>query len=160
MNTPQIVLTRIDNRLVHGQVGVVWTSSIGANLLLVVNDDTAQDELQQQLMAATAETSGVGIRFWTVEKTIKNIFRASPRQKIFLVVRTPQDVRRLVEGGVPIDQVNIGNMHYSEGKTQVTKYTYMDQADKDDLLFLADQGVDVYVQEVPEDKKQSIRDVI
>ncbi|MCI1632749.1 MAG: PTS galactosamine transporter subunit IIB [Liquorilactobacillus nagelii] len=160
MNTPQIVLTRIDNRLVHGQVGVVWTSSIGANLLLVVNDDTAQDELQQQLMAATAETSGVGIRFWTVEKTIKNIFRASPRQKIFLVVRTPQDVRRLVEGGVPIDQVNIGNMHYSEGKTQVTKYTYMDQADKDDLLFLADKGVDVYVQEVPEDKKQSIRDVI
>jgi PTS system galactosamine-specific IIB component len=138
----------------------VWTSSIGANLLLVVNDDTAQDELQQQLMAATAETSGVGIRFWTVEKTIKNIFRASPRQKIFLVVRTPQDVRRLVEGGVPIDQVNIGNMHYSEGKTQVTKYTYMDQADKDDLLFLADKGVDVYVQEVPEDKKQSIRDVI
>ncbi|MFT8748390.1 PTS galactosamine transporter subunit IIB [Liquorilactobacillus nagelii] len=160
MNTPQIVLTRIDNRLVHGQVGVVWTSSIGANLLLVVNDDTAQDELQQQLMAATAETSGVGIRFWTVEKTIKNIFRASPRQKIFLVVRTPQDVRRLVEGGVPIDQVNIGNMHYSEGKTQVTKYTYMDQADKDDLLFLADKGIDVYVQEVPEDKKQSIRDVI
>ncbi|MCI1921667.1 MAG: PTS N-acetylgalactosamine transporter subunit IIB [Liquorilactobacillus nagelii] len=160
MNTPQIILTRIDNRLVHGQVGVVWTSSIGANLLLVVNDDTAQDELQQQLMAATAETSGVGIRFWTVEKTIKNIFRASPRQKIFLVVRTPKDVRRLVEGGVPIDQVNIGNMHYSEGKTQVTKYTYMDQADKDDLLFLADKGVDVYVQEVPEDKKQSIRDVI
>lgn len=160
MNTPQIILTRVDNRLVHGQVGVVWTSSIGANLLLVVNDDTAQDELQQQLMAATAETSGVGIRFWTVEKTIKNIFRASPRQKIFLVVRTPQDVRRLVEGGVPIDQVNIGNMHYSEGKTQVTKYTYMDQADKDDLLFLADKGVDVYVQEVPEDKKQSIRDVI
>lgn len=160
MNTPQIILTRIDNRLVHGQVGVVWTSSIGANLLLVVNDDTAQDELQQQLMAATAETSSVGIRFWTVEKTIKNIFRASPRQKIFLVVRTPQDVRRLVEGGVPIDQVNIGNMHYSEGKTQVTKYTYMDQADKDDLLFLADKGVDVYVQEVPEDKKQSIRDVI
>jgi PTS system galactosamine-specific IIB component len=51
-------------------------------------------------------------------------------------------------------------MHYSEGKTQVTKYTYMDQADKDDLLFLADKGVDVYVQEVPEDKKQSIRDVI
>lgn len=160
MDTPNIVLTRIDNRLVHGQVGVVWTSSIGANLLLVANDDTAQDELQQQLMAATAETSGVGIRFWTIEKTIKNIFRASPRQKIFLVVRTPQDVRRLVEGGVPIKQIDIGNMHYSEGKTQVTKYTYMDQKDKDDLVFLADKGIAVYVQEVPEDKRQSIRDVI
>ena len=39
MGEPDIVLTRVDNRLVHGQVGVVWTSSVGANLLLVANDD-------------------------------------------------------------------------------------------------------------------------
>lgn len=68
MSEPNIVLTRIDNRLVHGQVGVVWTSSVGANLLLVANDETANDQLQQELMAATAETSGVGIRFWTMTR--------------------------------------------------------------------------------------------
>ncbi|MBM6441916.1 PTS sugar transporter subunit IIB, partial [Lacticaseibacillus rhamnosus] len=105
-----IVLTRVDNRLVHGQVGVVWTSSVRANLLLVANDDTAEDELQQQLMAATADSSGVGIRFWSVDKTISTIHKASTRQHIFLVVRTPQDARRLVEGGVPIHELNIGNM--------------------------------------------------
>lgn len=44
MSEPNIVLTRIDNRLVHGQVGVVWTSSVGANLLLVANDETANDQ--------------------------------------------------------------------------------------------------------------------
>lgn len=55
MSTPDIVLTRIDNRLVHGQVGVVWTSAIGANLLLVANDAAANDPLQQELMTATAE---------------------------------------------------------------------------------------------------------
>ena len=32
MSSPNILLTRIDNRLVHGQVGVTWTSTIGANL--------------------------------------------------------------------------------------------------------------------------------
>ena len=48
MSTPDIVLTRIDNRLVHGQVGVVWTSAIGANLLLVANDAAANDPLQQE----------------------------------------------------------------------------------------------------------------
>ena len=38
MSSPNILLTRIDNRLVHGQVGVTWTSTIGANLLVVVDD--------------------------------------------------------------------------------------------------------------------------
>lgn len=160
MGEPDIVLTRVDNRLVHGQVGVVWTSSVGANLLLVANDDTAEDELQQQLMAATADSSGVGIRFWTIDKTISTIHKASARQHIFLVVRTPQDARRLVEGGVPIHELNIGNMHFSDGKEQVTKYTYMNQQDKDDLRAVADAGVNVFIQETPDDKKIKIQEVI
>ena len=57
---PNIVLTRIDNRLVHGQVGVTWVKTIGANLLLVANDEAASDKLQQQLMSVTAKSSGVG----------------------------------------------------------------------------------------------------
>ena len=61
MSSPNILLTRIDNRLVHGQVGVTWTSTIGANLLVVVDDDVAQDEIQ---MGITAETYGFGIRFF------------------------------------------------------------------------------------------------
>lgn len=160
MSEPNIVLTRIDNRLVHGQVGVVWTSSVGSNLLLVANDETANDQLQQELMAATAETSGVGIRFWTIDKTISTIHKASPRQHIFLVIRNAQDARRLVEGGVPVKNLNLGNMHFSKGKVQVTKYTYMDDQDKADLKYCADHGVNVYVQEVPEDKKQPLEEVI
>lgn len=68
MSSPNILLTRIDNRLVHGQVGVTWTSTIGANLLVVVDDDVAQDEIQQKLMGITAEIYGFGIRFFSVEK--------------------------------------------------------------------------------------------
>ena len=47
---PNILLTRIDNRLVHGQVGVSWTATLGANLILVADDDVAKDSLQQRLM--------------------------------------------------------------------------------------------------------------
>jgi PTS system, mannose/fructose/sorbose family, IIB component len=157
MSTPHIVLTRIDNRLVHGQVGVVWTSSIGANLLLVANDQTAQDELQQELMEATAESSGVGIRFWTLQKTIDNIHKAAERQKIFIIVRTPQDALKLVEGGVPLKQVNVGNMHFAQGKERLTKKVYVDDEDKKVLTELADHGVEVFIQDVPEDKKQNIK---
>lgn len=98
MSSPNILLTRIDNRLVHGQVGVTWTSTIGANLLVVVDDVVANDDIQQKLMGITAETYGFGIRFFTIEKTINVIGKAAPHQKIFLICRTPQTVRKLVEG--------------------------------------------------------------
>lgn len=65
---PNILLTRIDNRLVHGKVGVTWTKTIGANLLLVANDEACNDQLQQQLMSVTAKSSGAGIRFFSIEK--------------------------------------------------------------------------------------------
>lgn len=153
MATPDIVLTRIDNRLVHGQVGVVWTSAVNENLLLVANDATANDPLQQELMTATAESSGVGIRFWTLEKTITTIAKASPRQHIFLVIKTPEDALKLVQGGVPIKEINVGNMHFSEGKEQISKKVFVDQADKDAFNKLIDAGVKVYIQDVPEEKQ-------
>ncbi|WP_367293419.1 PTS galactosamine transporter subunit IIB [Liquorilactobacillus satsumensis] len=131
-----ILLTRIDNRLVHGQVGVTWTRALGANLILVANDQASKDTLQQKLMATTAESSGAEIRFFSLEKTIAIINKAADRQKIFIVVKTPQDARKLVEGGVPIKEVNVGNMHFSQGKKEITKKVYVNEQDKEDLLYL------------------------
>ena len=56
MAEPNILLTRVDNRLIHGQVGVTWTMTLGANLLLVADDDTAANPVMQELMATTAES--------------------------------------------------------------------------------------------------------
>lgn len=151
-----ILLTRIDNRLVHDQVGVTWTKTIGANLLLVADDAASQDSLQQQLMSVTAKSSGAGIRFFSIEKTAAIIDRAAPNQKIFIICKTPHDVRRLVEAGVKLTDVNVGNMHFSEGKRQLSKKVYVDDQDLEDLRFLASQGINVFIQDVPGDSKQKI----
>ncbi len=153
---PNILLTRIDNRLVHGQVGVTWTKTIGANLIVVADDETARDKTVQSLMAMTAKSSGVGIRFFTVEHTAAIINKAAPTQKIFVVCRTPKDVRRLVDLGVELKDVNVGNMHFSEGKRALSKKVYVDDEDMDDLQYLASKGLNVYIQDVPGDTKISI----
>lgn len=156
MGQPNILLTRIDNRLIHGQVGVTWTMTLGANLLVVADDDTAANPMMQDLMATTAESSGAGTRFFTVQKTIDVIHKASAKQKIFLVVPTPQVARQLVEGGVPIKELNVGNMHFSKGKRQLTKKVYVDDQDLADFKAMEDAGVDVYIQDVPGDPKERI----
>jgi galactosamine PTS system EIIB component len=153
---PNILLVRIDNRLVHGQVGVTWTTSLGANLIVVVDDEAANQPVQQQLMTMTADNSGVGIRFFTIEKTIKIISKAAPAQKIFIVCKTPSVVRDLVDGGVPIKDVNVGNMHFSNGKTAITKKVYVDDKDLEDLKYIQSKGVHVYIQDTPGDPKHNI----
>ena len=111
---PNIVLTRIDNRLVHGQVATQWCGAIGANLILVANDEVAGNSLRQGLMNMAAPAYAA-MRYWTIQKTIDTIHKASAKQLIFIVCENPQDVVKLVEGGVPIKKVNIGNMHMAEG---------------------------------------------
>ena len=113
MKGDNILLTRIDNRLVHGQVGVTWTQTLNANLIVVADDVVAEDELQKSLMTVTAKSSNVGIRFFTIQKTADVIDKASPDQRIFLVVRNPQSARALVEKGVHLKDLNVGNMHLS-----------------------------------------------
>lgn len=156
MDEPNILLTRIDNRLVHGQVGVTWTKTLGANLILVADDIAANDAMQQTLMSMTAKSSGAGIRFFTLDYTAEIIRNAAPEQKIFIVVRTPGDARRLVEKGVPLHEVNVGNMHFTQGKTALSKKVYVDDQDLEDLHYLQSAGIKVYIQDVPGDPIQKI----
>lgn len=151
---PNILLTRIDNRLVHGQVGCSWVGAVGCNLIVVADDAAAADPVQQSLMKMTADSAGVGIRFFTLQKTIDVIHKASPSQKIFLVVKEPSGARKLIENGVPVDRLCIGNMHVAPGKKISNEaHVYLGDQDLEDLRYIRGQGVDVYIQIAPGDKK-------
>ncbi|AOY00289.1 MULTISPECIES: PTS N-acetylgalactosamine transporter subunit IIB [Jeongeupia] len=147
---PNILLTRIDNRLVHGQVGVTWTGSLGANLVLVANDAAANDPVQQNLMDMVV-AEGVQTRYFTLAKTTEVIHKAADRQKILIVCKTPQDVLALVKGGVPITFVNVGNMHFAEGKRQIHKTVSVDDADVATFRELASLGVTCEIRRVPDE---------
>jgi len=151
-----ILLGRIDNRLVHGQVGVTWTKTIGCNLIIVVDDAVSTDKLQQSLMAITADTAGVAIRFFTIQHTIDIIQKAAASQKIFIVTRTPYEMLKLIEGNVPITKVNVGNMHFTPGKRQVSKKVYVDDKDWADLKSIKSLGVETYIQDIPGDSREEI----
>ncbi len=152
---PNILLTRIDNRLIHGQVATQWTNFLGANLILVANDKVAGDKMRQGLMDMAAP-SGVATRYFTIQKTIDIIGKAADRQKIFIVCETPQDVLKLVEGGVPITKVNIGNMHMAEGKHVAVGVVAVDDADVQAFRELQNHGVTLEIQKVPTEGKEDV----
>lgn len=150
MSIPNILMTRIDNRLIHGQVGVTWTNSIGANLVVVANDEVAADPVAQALMDMVV-SDGVQTRYFTLQKTIDVIHKAAERQKIFIVCKSPKDVLTLVKGGVPIKFVNIGNMHFVEGKKQIHKTVSVDDIDINVFCELETLGINCEIRRVPDE---------
>ena len=79
MATPNIVMTRIDERLVHGQ-GQLWIKSLGVNTVIVANDEAAGDKMAQTLMK-TVIPGNIAMRFFTLQKTIDIIHKAAPAQR-------------------------------------------------------------------------------
>ena len=134
MTERNIKAIRLDERLIHGQ-GRLWISNLGVNLVIVANDKVAKSHIQQELMSSLMPDS-VGIRFFTLQETIDKIYKASPRQTIFIIVKSAEDVLKLAEGGVPIKELNVGNIHMKEGKKRLTNFIAVDEKDLNALKTL------------------------
>lgn len=162
MDNPNIVWTRIDERLLHGQIRITWGKHTEANLILVANDEAAEGSSAAFMQAGMKASAGgeYEVRFFTINKTIEIIHKASPRQKIFILCDNPTDVARLVEGGVPIEKCNIGNMHYHEGKRQITKTVSVDETDIAAFQRLNRQGVMCTIQNTPDQAPVDIMTMI
>ena len=154
----RIVLARIDNRLVHGQVGVTWTSVAGANVIVVVDDEVVHNQLQQILMEAVAKASNTDLRFLSVKDFIYALPYTDVDRKIFLVVKTPQVISDLVDAGIELNKVNIGNMHYEKGKVPIGKKVYVNEDDVRCFKNMLKHGVELFIQDVPGGIKTIIKE--
>lgn len=152
MSAPNIVWTRIDERLLHGQIRITWGKHTEANLILVANDEAAEGPNAAFMQAGMKASAGgeYAVRFFSIQKTIEVIHKASPKQRVFILCNTPTDVARLVEGGVPITHCNVGNMHFHEGRRQIAKTVSVNQQDIDAFERMVKLGVSCSVQNTPE----------
>jgi PTS system mannose-specific IIB component len=105
---------RIDNRLIHGQVTVTWVGAVGANRLIVTNDQVAKDPIQKMLLPQAAR--GVPTLVLSIDDALK--YAASEqgkREKIMVIAKLPSDGLRLVLGGLQPVEVNVGNQAPTPG---------------------------------------------
>ncbi|CAM3097047.1 MAG: PTS sugar transporter subunit IIB [Pseudolactococcus laudensis] len=156
----KINLVRIDTRLLHGQVATAWTPDSKADRIIVVSDAVAKDDLRKQLIGQAAP-NGVKANVIPIAKMIE--IAKDPRfgnTHAFLLFENPQDVLAVVEGGVPIDSINVGSMAHSTGKTMVNKVLSMDKKDVETFEKLRDLGVKFDVRKVPNDSRADLFDLI
>lgn len=134
---------RIDNRLVHGQVVETWLPYSNAKTLVVANDQLAEDVLRQELLRLAVPT-GVHIFFSYVQKSAVQVADLESWQAnadVFLLFASCEDAKRAYTNGLQFRVLNIGNIHYRQGKQQICDHIALDQADINCLRYLQEQGV-------------------
>ncbi len=97
---------RIDNRLIHGQVAVTWMNSIGADKIIVCNDKVAADPIQK--MALPMAARGNTVYVFSIAETIKYA-QEHPEETMFIICKFPSDALAVMESGLEIKEVNVGN---------------------------------------------------
>ena len=152
----KINLCRIDDRLIHGQVATVWAKESKAERIIVCSDQVAKDEIRKSLLLQVAPP-GIKVNVVTIDKAIRVYNNPKyANDKVFYLFTCPQDVLRMVEGGVPIKSLNIGGMAYKEGKEQITKAISVDASDREAFEKLHDLGVELEIRTVATDSKVDI----
>lgn len=155
-----IVLARIDNRLIHGQVLESWVPYIHANCIVVANDEAAGLTFQRLLMEA-AVPRGIRVVIGTIEE-VSRMFAAGELKvsRVLLLFASSGDALQAYRNGVHFASLNLGNMHGGEGKRRLSCTIALDPADIGNLKSLEDAGVRIVSQCIPSDREQSWRKLI
>ena len=114
-----IVHARVDERLIHGQVAMVWTNTVGATRIVVVNDHAVKDELVIAGLKM-AKPAGVKLSILSVKKAVEKFQNdAYNEDNVFLITKTVPDMAALVRGNAKIPLINVGNVAKREGSRPI-----------------------------------------
>lgn len=159
-----ISMLRIDDRLIHGQVALVWSKELAVNRIIVANDTIANDALQADVLKMAAPDT-VKTSVITVEKAIKLV--TDPRAeklKILVVTNNPHDVKRITDelNEKPfIDVANVGRVAGNlDQKTKLSETVYMDDAEIEACKAVMASGHKMYHQPLPTDSKVDLESLI
>ncbi len=150
-----VVLARIDQRLIHGLVVNQWAPALQVKRFMVVDDVLCNnDDIKASMRMA--KPAGTGVSVISTETAITN-FKAGKYdgQRVLVLVKEPETLIKLMEGGVEIPKVNLGIMFNEDGREAVTKFIALNDKERADLQTIKDKGVPVVIQYVPTDAEEA-----
>lgn len=148
-----VLMTRVDCRLLHGQVAFSWISGLGADCILIANDEVVGDELKRTTLKL-AKPSGVKLVIKNIEDSIAALKSGvTDKYRLFIVVESIADAARLALAIPAIDKVNLGLVKAKEGTRNISKSINVLPEEEKLIRKMAEAGIEVEIRQVPNDKK-------
>lgn len=157
----QILLARVDDRLIHGQVMTKWSKGMNTNALFVVDNETAADPFMKDIYMMSTSNTGVTIKVLSIDEAVdywnKDNFG---KYRAILLFKTIGAVKEAIDKGLPIERLNLGGIAKSKDSKFVIPNVAVKPEELEVLKEIESKGVEVFFQVVPDTKAVSLKDAI
>ncbi|MBI5287190.1 MAG: PTS sugar transporter subunit IIB [Deltaproteobacteria bacterium] len=148
-----LVLVRVDDRLLHGQVMETWVPFCKATCVIVANEEASRDRIQRIALESCA-TEGVAVKVRGLKGLAEDINSGGlAMERIVILVSTLQDAMKVYSEGLRFSSINIGNLHHNGKTRRITPSVYLDKEDEEIVLRFKGLGIEVDVRAVPWDRQ-------
>lgn len=155
-----IKLTRVDHRLLHGQVAFSWTSNLSADCILIANDDVVTNDLRK-MSIKLAKPNGVKLVIKSIKDSIEAINSGvTDKYKLLIVVESIADAKALIDGCPSIKSLNLGGTKSDNNKRSISKAVSVTKEEEDMLKEIIKKDIEVEIRMIPNDHKVDAKSVL
>lgn len=157
----QIVLARVDDRLIHGQVMTKWSKGFNTNALFVVDNPTAKDPFMKDIYTMSTSNSGLKIKVFTTDEAAEYWEKSNfEKYNAILLFKNIAAVKEVIDKGLPITKLNIGGIAKVKDAKFIIPSVALRKEDEELLKEISSKNVEVFFQTVPDTKMVSFKDAL
>jgi PTS system mannose-specific IIB component len=158
-----IVASRVDERLVHGQIMTSWSKHLQLRCIVVVDDQVAADDFMTSVLSLSAP-AGITIKILSVSDAAQEVVSDTSDVATMLLFKKVsaalQLAKTLADTSHTLHELNLGNLGSVPGRVQVTKNVFLSDEERDQIRELLGMGVDVFLQMLYTEPRVAARDII
>lgn len=157
---PKITFTRVDHRLIHGQVITKWVKIADAKKIIIVDDFLGQDNFMADIYKMAAP-SGIDVEILTTQEAGEAFINDKMGDKnIFLLFKNIEMATKAYQCGVKYTKLQLGGVPNEAGKKMIFTAVSLGEQDVQNIQELNSNGVDIILQVVPEEASMSYEDAM
>jgi len=153
------LLVRVDDRLIHGQIVETWVPYLNINQIIVADDEVFHDPFKRKIMGMSAPPMAK-VLIKTVADAVnylKNDFlHPTASLRTIMLLSSIEAAGQAAKLGLPFNRLNLGNVHYQPGKTQISASISLNRQEVSLLEDINQRGISIFVQPVPRIPPQDI----
>ena len=155
-----IVLCRVDDRLIHGQVVIGWGRPLGINLIILVDDQVAASDWEQELYRMAVDPN-IEVKFVSVADATSHLREWQENGRRGLVLTGDLESMAALHSANPeiIHRINLGGIHHRPGRRERLPFVYLTDQELHTLNALEQHGAVITAQDVPTSPPVALRNL-
>jgi len=156
----ELVLVRIDDRLIHGQIATQWLSATHGNRILIIDDPLVQNAMMMRMLKAVAPP-GIAVDVKTTAEAVEELKKDTEnKENLVILVKVPEVLEALIDNGIKIPKIILGGMGLTPQRKRFNKNVSASPDEAECIKRIIKKGVPMYYQLVPSDKAVNVENLL